>query len=263
MYKDPEERIARLSPAEKALSDFFFHMRGAAGACMFEVDLTRTMTFIEDQQHKDLPRLTFTHVLIKACAEVLSIRPELGYRISRYRLVRPSTIDIGVSVAGGRGGITPVVVIQSADKKELKEIMEELEREAKRVRQEEEKNLRTLSSWVRWIPFGMLRRWLVRLLFKRHRTIRELVGTFHITNVGPLGVDLAFSPLVLATLMTVGQIRLRPTVKQGKVVIAPSSIISIQGDHRIVDGKRAADFMKNIIAVLDAPERLLARGPDS
>lgn len=263
MYKDPLEDLTELSPAEKALSDFFFHMRGEAGACLFELDLSTTMAFMDDQQKKAYPRLTFTHILIKACAEVLKARPELGYRMSGYRLVRPSTVDIGVSIAGGRGGITPIVVIRSAEKKPLTEIMEELSREAKRVREEEEKNLQALSRFLRWIPFNVLRGWLLRLFFKRHRTIREFVGTFHITNVGPLGIDLAFSPIVLATLMTVGQIKLRPMVKDGKVAVVPSSIISIQGDHRIVDGKRAADFMKDLAAVLNEPQRLLAQGPDS
>ncbi len=257
-YEDPGETLTPLTPAEKGISDFFLHMRGEAGACIFEVDVSRPLAFIEGHRTKDLPGLTFTHVLIKACAEVLRSRPELGYRISRYRLARPSSVDIGVSVAGGMGGLAPVVVIRSADKKPLGHIMEELRREAARVREEERKQQEALSRFLRWIPFNWLRRLLLRIYVARHRTVRELVGTFHITNTGTLGIDIAFSPIVLATLMTVGQIKLRPMVKEGSIQIVPSAMISIQGDHRIVDGKRAADFMKDLVALLNEPERLLS-----
>jgi len=265
MYKDPAESIESVTPAEKALSDVFYQVRGEAGACWFELDLTRAMAFLGEQQKGDLPRLTFTHLLIKASAQALKSRPELGWRMAGYRLVKPGSVDIGVSVAGARGGMTPVVVIRSAEKKGLPEIMEELRREARRAREEEEKQLRDLSRLVRWIPIHALRRFLIRLFFRRSRTIRELVGTFHITNVGPLEIDQAFSPIVMATLMTVGQVRDRPIVRDGRVVVAPTSWISIQGDHRIVDGKRAANFMKDMIAILDRPEELLSspggRGP--
>jgi|YNPNPStandDraft_1061719.scaffolds.fasta_scaffold08373_5 pyruvate dehydrogenase E2 component (dihydrolipoamide acetyltransferase) len=257
-YDDPNESVTKLTPAEKGLSDFFLHMRGEAGACIFEVDLSRGMAFLEEQRRKDLPGLSFTHLLIKACAEVLKHRPELGYRVSRYRLVKPSSVDIGVSVAGGLGGLAPVVVIRSAEKKPLAEIMTELRREAARVRAEEKQQQEALSRFLRWIPFNWLRRVLLRIYVARHRTVRELVGTFHITNTGSLGIDIAFSPIVMATLMTVGQVKPRPMVKGGTVQIVPSAMISIQGDHRIVDGKRAADFMKDLVAVLDEPERLLA-----
>lgn len=260
MYRDPGETSLGLSPAEKAMSDVFFQMRGEAGACWFELDLSRPMAFLEERRRTDHPRLTFTHILIKACAEALRRRPELGYRMSGYRLVRPAQVDIGVSVAGGRGGLAPVVVIRSAERRSLGEIMEELRREARRARDEEEKQMAALSRLVRWIPFNVLRRWLIKLYFRRRRTVREMVGTFHITNVGPLEVDQAFSPIVLATLMTVGTVKERPVVRDGRLAAAPTSWISIQGDHRIVDAKRAADFMKELVGVLDAPEQLLEKG---
>jgi len=257
VYRDPDEKIVKLTPAEKAMSDFFFQMRGEAGACWFELDLTRPMAFLEEQRRTAHPRLTFTHLLIKACAQVLRRRPALGFRMAGYRLVQPSQVDIGVSVAGGRGGLAPVVVIRSAERRSLAGIVEELRREAGRARDEEEKQIEALSRLVRWIPFNALRRWLVRLYFRRRRAVREMVGTFHITNVGPLDVDQAFSPIVLATLMTVGTVKERPVVRDGKLAAAPTSWISIQGDHRIVDGKRAADFMKDLVGVLNAPEQLL------
>lgn len=260
-YEDPREDITVMDPAERAMSDTFFHMRGCAGACMFEVDLSKTMTFLDEQRSGGLPKLTFTHILIKACAEVLRRRPELGYRACGYKLVRPSTVDIGVSVAGARGGLAPVVVIREADAKDMPEIMEELRQEARRARDEEEENLRKLAFFLKFIPFNWLRRWLIRIFFKRHRTVRELTGTFHITNVGPLGIDQAFSPIIMATLMTVGQVKERPMVKDGEVRSVVGSIISIQGDHRIVDGKRAADFMRDLQRVLDAPEKLLLPPP--
>ena len=256
-YRDPQETLVPVTPAEKALGDLFLQARGEAGACMFELDLTEALAFRDRMQKDGFPGLTFTHILIRACAQVLAVRPELGYRMAGYRLVRPSAVDVGVSVAGARGGLAPVVVLRGVEEKGLGVIMEELTREARRAREEEEAELRTLSRLVRWIPLNGLRRWLIRLYFKRYQTIREFVGTFHITNVGPLGIDFAFSPVVMATLMTVGQIRMRPVVRDGEVVAAPSAIATIQGDHRIVDGKRAADFVKELIGLLKAPEALL------
>ena len=51
MYKDPHEEIVPISPAEKAMSDVFFQIRGEAGACWFELDLSRAMAFLSRPLH--------------------------------------------------------------------------------------------------------------------------------------------------------------------------------------------------------------------
>jgi len=107
------------------------------------------------------------------------------------------------------------------------------------------------------------------------RTLRDLVerarqgrsspdelsgGTFTITNLGMLGVDL-FTPIINlpeCAILGVGRIRSLPAVLDGQIVVRQKMWLSLTADHRLVDGGPAARFLQGIARYVEAPYLLLA-----
>ena len=48
----------------------------------------------------------------------------------------------------------------------------------------------------------------------------------------------------------------RPIVKNSEIIIRPMMYLALSYDHRIVDGKEAVSFLKNIKDTLEEPKRL-------
>ena len=48
----------------------------------------------------------------------------------------------------------------------------------------------------------------------------------------------------------------RPVAINGSVVIRPMMYLALSYDHRIIDGKEAVSFLKNVKDLLEEPERL-------
>ena len=85
-------------------------------------------------------------------------------------------------------------------------------------------------------------------------------GTFTITNLGMLGVDL-FTPIINlpeCAILGVGRIRPEPAVLGGEVVVRQRMWLSLTFDHRLVDGAPAARFFQALMRTIETPLLLLA-----
>jgi pyruvate dehydrogenase E2 component (dihydrolipoamide acetyltransferase) len=84
-------------------------------------------------------------------------------------------------------------------------------------------------------------------------------GTFTISNLGMYDID-EFSAIVnppQAAILAVGRISERVVPMNGQPVICPMMTLTLSCDHRAVDGARAAQFMKTLAQVIEAPLRLM------
>lgn len=85
-------------------------------------------------------------------------------------------------------------------------------------------------------------------------------GTFTITNLGMVGVDM-FTPIINlpeCAILGVGRIRPEPAVVDGQVAVRQRMWLSLTFDHRLVDGAPAARFLQGLIRYIEAPYLLLA-----
>ena len=83
-------------------------------------------------------------------------------------------------------------------------------------------------------------------------------GTFTITNGGIYGSMLS-TPILnppQSGVLGMHNIIERPIVKNGEIIIRPMMYLALSYDHRIVDGKEAVSFLKNIKDTLEEPKRL-------
>jgi pyruvate dehydrogenase E2 component (dihydrolipoamide acetyltransferase) len=87
----------------------------------------------------------------------------------------------------------------------------------------------------------------------------DLVGsTFTITSLGTQGGLFATPILNLPEVGILGvhQIKQKPVVREGQIVIGDVMLLSLSFDHRIVDGHVGAAFAYEIISYLENPDRL-------
>jgi 2-oxoisovalerate dehydrogenase E2 component (dihydrolipoyl transacylase) len=84
-------------------------------------------------------------------------------------------------------------------------------------------------------------------------------GTFTITNVGSVGGLFTFPIINWPEVGILGthSIQKRPVVRDGQIVIRDMTYLSISFDHRVVDGAVAAQFVKDIVDLLAAPDVFL------
>jgi pyruvate dehydrogenase E2 component (dihydrolipoamide acetyltransferase) len=197
-------------------------------AITMEVDMTEALKLhqtIEKIRGVDIP---LTPLLTTVTALALKHHPIMNSVLERDQIKIIKNINIGVAVALEDGLIVPVV--HDADKKDLIEI----------------------ASLVRE---------LIEKARKRELSIEELRGgTFTITNLGGFGVDI-FTPIInppQTAILGVGKIMERAKVVDKQIRAAPIITLTLVFDHRVVDGAKAAQFLKEIKELLEDPYKLFA-----
>jgi pyruvate dehydrogenase E2 component (dihydrolipoamide acetyltransferase) len=84
-------------------------------------------------------------------------------------------------------------------------------------------------------------------------------GTFTISNLGMFGVD-AFSAIIAppqAAILAVGRIADRVVPVAGRPDIRPMMTLTLSSDHRVVDGARAAEFLRDLAEAIHSPQQWL------
>ncbi len=75
---------------------------------------------------------------------------------------------------------------------------------------------------------------------------RDPFGSVMISNVGGMGINVAWAPLVpysrVPLLMTLGAITDKAVVENGEVKVRPILPIGVMFDHRLIDGVHAAQM---------------------
>ena len=173
-------------------------------------------------------RITYTDIIMKAAATVLTQMPVMNSYIDGNDVVTWTDVNIGMAVSVEGGLMVPVI-----------------------------RNVDRLS-----LPgLSQLRRALIDKA-RAGKLTREDVegGTFTVSNFGSYGGD--FETPILNTpqsaLLGVGKIEDEPVVRDGQIVIRPMMAISLTFDHRLIDGALAGEFRKRFKALLEAPAQATA-----
>ena len=75
---------------------------------------------------------------------------------------------------------------------------------------------------------------------------KDPFGSVMVTNVGGMGIDVAWAPLVpysrVPLILAVGTVRDKAVVENGEVRVRPVLAIGVTFDHRLIDGVHAAQM---------------------
>ena len=195
-----------------------------------EVDMTNIINMRKDNQEDFQSRygikLGFMSFFVKACIVALKNFPAVNAEIDGDTIVYKNYYNISFAVGTDKGLVVPV--LKSADELSFADI---------------EKNIKEVSDKAK---SGKL-------------TIEDLQGgTFTISNGGVYGSMLSTPILNLPQSGVLGMHNIvdRPVVIDGEIKIRPVMYLALSYDHRIIDGKEAVSFLKEIKENLEEPEKL-------
>jgi pyruvate dehydrogenase E2 component (dihydrolipoamide acetyltransferase) len=177
-------------------------------------------------------KLTHTDLLVALVARVLLKHPRVNASWTREGVRTNPEVNIGIAMAVDDGVVASV--IQNAANSTLGEIAAQRRDLAERARG------------------GKL------------RPADIAGGTFTISNLGMFGVD-AFTAIIIppqAAILAVGRIADRvvpvgvgPEARPG---VRPMMTLTLSSDHRVVDGARAAEFLRDLVETILNPQRSLS-----
>ncbi|MDP1829369.1 MAG: 2-oxo acid dehydrogenase subunit E2 [Archangium sp.] len=232
-----------------------------------DVDATHALAFLEAHRARTGEKLTMTHLVCAATARALAKHPDLNAKV-RFggRLEKRSTVDLFVSVSTGNGKDLSGAKIERADALDWSGWTEAIGGRAKQIREGKDPAFEKSRSLFKALPFFLLRPllWLVDVLTNElHLHLpsqgmpRDPFGSAVITNVGMFGIDTAFAPFVplgrCPMLLLITEVKDRPWVEEGKLVVKPVLRLCATFDHRIIDGYAAGLLAKEIRAQLEQP----------
>jgi pyruvate dehydrogenase E2 component (dihydrolipoamide acetyltransferase) len=235
-----------------------------------DVDATPLLAFIESFREREATKLTVSHVVARALALAIARHPEVNAKVRFWgRLEQRESIDIVLQVATDGGRDLAAARIDDADRKSLADIAQELARQASRIREGRDERYASSRTLFQRLPWWLTRPVLgaadlvtneLHWHLPRQGMPRDPFGTAMVTNVGMFGIDTAFAPLTpiarCPILVLVTEVRDRPWVHDGAVVVRPVLRLCATFDHRIVDGFHAGKLAREMHALLAAPEEL-------
>jgi len=201
----------------------FFVTREADAGALMEAH-TRLALQLEKERGV---KVTLTDLLIALVARVLAKHPRMNASWSAEGIRHNSQVNMGVAVAVDDGVVAGVVM--DAARTELAEIAKRRNELAERARS------------------GRL-----------HPT--DISGaTFTISNLGMYGVD-SFTAIIVppqAGILASGRIAERVVAVEGAPRVRPMMNVTLSSDHRVMDGAKAALFLKDVVDAIQNPPKWL------
>ena len=170
-------------------------------------------------------KLTLTDLLVRLTAKVLEKHPKINASWTGNNIRLNDEINIGLAIAVQHGVVG--AVIHRANKLALAEISAQRRDLAERARG------------------------------NKLRPQDITGGTFTISNLGMFQVDsfLAIITPPQAAILAVGAITDRVVAVGGKPEVRPILTMSLSTDHRVADGARAAEFLRDLADAIANPSR--------
>ena len=192
-----------------------------------EVDMDNAIAAREAINAKSGSKVSFNDMIIKAVAASLRKHPKVNADWIGEAIRYNNHIHVGVAVAVEEGLVVPVV--KFADTKGIAQLGSEIKDLASRARD------------------------------KKIKPEEMQGGTFAVSNLGMYGIE-DFTSIINppnGCILSVGQIKQTPVVKNGEIVPGNVLKLSLSCDHRVVDGAIGSEFLQTLKNLLENPVLML------
>ncbi len=235
-----------------------------------EVRMDKALEFLAAFRKATGKRVTVSHLVAKAMAAALERMPEANAILRFNKIYLRKRIGVFFQVAmedEGEGKIDlSGATLYDVEKKSLTAIIDEFEEKVQSVKKRKDPALEGTRSALKKIPTALMGPTLKALSFlsytlnldlRRFGVPKDAFGSVMITNIGSIGLDQAYVPLVpysrVPILIALGAVRDQPVVEDGKVVPGKVMKISATFDHRFIDGLHAAVMSRVLHEYLEHP----------
>ena len=235
-----------------------------------ELRMDEAMRYIAAFREKTGRKLTVSQLMATAAARVLAECPDANSVIRWNRVYLRKRIGIFFQVVMTDEGEGKVdlsgATVYDVEKKSLLEIVDEFQTKVDQVRARKDPALEKTRKTFLSIPYLFLNRFLKTLSFFSFELNLDLrwagipsdpFGSMMITNIGSIGLDIAYVPLVpyakVPILLATGEVKDKPVVEDGKIVPAKIMAVNATFDHRIIDGFHASVMSKVLRGWMEHP----------
>jgi pyruvate dehydrogenase E2 component (dihydrolipoamide acetyltransferase) len=218
-----------VTPIRRTIAERMVQSAQAAAGVTLSTTVDATNLVNLRQQFKvvagtgETPSITSTDIVVKLTALALEKHSLLNARWNGDKIVVSSSINIGIAVDTDAGLLVPVI------------------HDVPRL------TLRQLAARTR------------ELIDRARRGALSAAemqgGTFTVTNLGPMGIEM-FTPLINlpeCAILGLGRIQKQVVVDDKQFVARDRIVLSLTFDHRIVDGAPAARFLQYLSLLIENP----------
>lgn len=174
-------------------------------------------------------KLTMTHLFFKATAAALDEAPELNSSLDGETIIRHGSKNIGMVVTSPDGGGIMIPVVRDVQAKSLDMIA---------------------ADWQA----------LLDRIQSGTQTMDDLSGgTFTISNVGPMGIDV-FTPVIHppeSAILGISRTVKEPVVAGEEIAIANMLSLIVGADHRVFDAEPIGRFLTALDRLFQNPAEML------
>jgi pyruvate dehydrogenase E2 component (dihydrolipoamide acetyltransferase) len=192
-----------------------------------EVDMDNAIAARKAINSVEGVKVSFNDMIIKAVAAALRRHPKVNADWLGESIRYNNHIHIGVAVAVEEGLVVPVV--RFADSKGISQLGAEIKDLASRAKD------------------------------KKIKPEEMQGGTFAVSNLGMYGIE-DFTSIINppnGCILSVGQIKETPVIKNGQIVSGNVMKLSLSCDHRVVDGAIGSAFLQTLKELIENPVMML------
>ena len=193
-----------------------------------EIDAAPMMAFRKEYIAASGGKITFNDIALSAVARAAMQKPKVNAAFAGDSIIEYGSVNLSVAIAVEDGLVTPVI------------------RDAQNL------SLQQISAAVKDLA--------LRARDKKLKPDEYAGGTITVSNLGSYGIE-QFCAIVnppQAAILAVGAIVKKPVVNErDEIEIGHRMSITLSGDHRVVDGAVAAEYMTVLRKLLESPALLL------
>lgn len=201
-------------------------------ACFLQVDVTETLRLVRDLASGRGPAPTLLSLACRAIVLAAKRTPGVNatFHADEEEIEFHERINLGIAVATDRGLL--VASVDDADRLDAGELAEAIAARAGEAR-DGSIGVAALTS-----------------------------STLTVSNVGVFGVDGGIPILTpgQSSIVALGAVRRLPWEHEGEVALRDVMTITVSFDHRVIDGREASEFLRDMGRMLERPGLALARG---
>ncbi len=244
-----------------------------------DIRMDEALRYMAQFRERTGQRLTVTHLIARAVGELLKETPDANALLRGNKIYLRKQVGVFFQVVMTDEGTGKVdlsgLTLYDVEKKTLVEIVKEFEEKVEKVRTRKDPALEKTRKNMLGMPQFLIH-WVLRLIAYLTYDLnldlswaglpRDPFGSIMVTNIGSLGLDVAYVPLVpysrVPILLALGAVKEVPVVDDGKIV--PGKIMKVNAtfDHRFIDGFHASVMSRLLRQWLENPFEHFDKLPD-
>jgi hypothetical protein len=269
LFRRPDGRVVRDVPPFRSIMPYIMRTRNEAAVYLErEVDLTKTLAFIDAWNKSSPQRITVFHLFLYAAVQSLHARPRLNRFVSGGRIYQRDGIWISYSTKKSLSDDAPIVAVKRRFEPtwSFGQTVDVLYGDIRQSRSDHKNHVDKELGIVLKLP-GFMVKWLVRLQMWAD-SVNLLPGAFihndplysslFIANIGSLKMDSPFHHLYeygnIPLFAAIGKTQTVPYVDaDGKVATKTVCHIRFTLDERVEDGLYCAGSIAMAMKILEDP----------